>query len=110
MKAVKFALVGTLLAIMQPALAEVDLACKSNCLDRGYNYDFCTEKCSYGRSSEQSGGYQPSGALGAMQQGQRQADMEAKQQLDMIKQMLEIQKMKQELEIMRLQQQQRNNN
>lgn len=110
MKAIRFILIGISFALMQSAFAEVDLVCQSNCTDKGYNYNYCNERCSYGQRQDSNNGYQSSGALGAYQQGQRQADQEAKQQLDMIKQILEIQKMKQELEMMKNQNQQRYNN
>lgn len=96
MKTLQLVLIWILLTATQSALAEVDLTCQSNCMNKGYAIDFCTEKCSYGRPS--SGGYQPSGALGALQAGEREAINQTKQQLDLIKQLLEIEKMKRELQ------------
>ena len=106
MKSVRFVLAGIALLVLHPASAEVDFTCQSKCMDMGYMMDFCTEKCTYGQSRQRSNnGYQPSGALGAYQQGQRDADNEARQQNELIKQRLEIQKMKQELEMMKNNQQ-----
>ncbi len=105
MKSVRFVLAGiALLSAVPAAFAEVDYTCQSKCMDMGYVMELCTEKCTYGQRQGSNNGYQPSGALGAFQQGQRAADAESMQQLELMKRRLEIEKMKQELEMMRKQQ------
>ncbi len=72
------------------ALAEVDLACKSDCLNR-YSNDYCEQRCSYSSGNPSgSSGYKPNGALDALFQGRQQAEREARSQQELVLQALAI--------------------
>ena len=84
--------IGLLVLLPFGAIAEVDLKCMSECSSRSYARDFCSERCSYTKGGASgSGGYQPEYGLGAVDQGQAQADREMLQQLKMLKESLAIQ-------------------
>lgn len=71
------------------ALADADFRCMSDCNSR-YSNDYCKQRCEIYKSGESSGGYQPEFGLGALNQGQQQADRESRQQLLMLLEALKI--------------------
>lgn len=104
MKTVYLSSLTVLLISSASALADVDFTCRGDCIDRGYSFGYCTERCSYG-GSQSGGGYRPEFGLGALQQGERAADEQTRRQLELIRQVLEIKRMQQELERQRQQSQ-----
>ena len=49
----KLILIITLLVLPVPAFAMTDYACVNDCTSKGYMYQYCTEKCSYGTDAVQ---------------------------------------------------------
>lgn len=94
--------IGALIGIWTPVFADIDRACASDCMGRGYQYNYCNQACSYSGQSDQ--GFVPSGALGGWMAGEELTRRKKLENLEIERQKLEIERQRLELEILRRQQ------
>lgn len=94
--------VGAMASIGTPAFADIDRACASDCMGRGYQYNYCNQACSYSGQSDQ--GFVPSGALGGWMAGEELTRRKKLENLEIERQKLEIERQRLELELLRRQQ------